>query len=307
MFKEMTYLIKVTNECNLRCDYCFTNLGKDKMDISVIKELLAKSKGFNKIELVVMGGEPLMAGIEYLRDIRQIVDSHIKETKQFVNVALVTNGMMLEDEHFELFDNISISYDGHKLGEKGNGYIRRKIKQYGNKISVVVVANKRNYMFLQSIYDELESFGVRRMHINFDVYASKLQLLMFKREVDKINYRKARTRISMLDNIDAMKKAGHYSVNYDMMLGTCNLGSVFGVEPNGDLRPSLISESKIYGNLKDFDHIIDVYNTPGYIQDSRDYINNVSNDLIQGSFLDNMVRRNNDFRTVLNNKEALIC
>lgn len=307
MFKEITYLTKVTNECNLRCDYCFTELNNEVMDINVIKQLVSKSRGFKSIDLVIMGGEPLMVGLDYLKSLREYVDQHIYETKQLINMTLVTNGMMLEDEHFDLFSQVSVSYDGHKLGQKGNGHIRRKIKKYGKQITVTVIVNKNNYQHLQSIYDELEEFGVRRMCVNFDAYASKHELMMFKKALESINYRKKRTRITLLDSLESIHKAGHYGHNTDMVLGIANFGSIFGVEPNGDMRTSLLKESDVYANINDLNHVFEIFQTPSFIKDANKYINGISNDLIQGSFLDNAIRDNTDFRDVLNEREALIC
>lgn len=307
MFKEITYLTKVTNECNLRCEYCFTELNTDVMPISTVKTLIEKSRGFKSVELVIMGGEPLMVGLDYLRELREYVDCHMYETKQFINMTLVTNGMMLEDEHFDMFSQISVSYDGHKLGQKGNGHIRRKIKKYAKKITVTVIVNKNNYQHLQSIYDELEEFGVRRMCVNFDAYASKHELMMFKRAIEAVDYRRKRTRITIIDAIDAITKAGHYGFNNDMVLGIANFGSIFGVEPSGDMRTSLLKEADVYGNINTINHVFDLFQSPCFIKDAHKYISEVSNDLIQGSFLDNAIRDNSDFRDVLNNKEALIC
>lgn len=307
MFKKITFLTKVTNECNLRCEYCFTELNNDVMSLRTIEEAIQKSRGFRTIEFVIMGGEPLMVGMEYLRELRRLSDEHTKKTKQQVVLTLATNGMMLEEEHFDIFSHIAISYDGHKLGQKGNGFIRRKIREYGRRVSVTVVVNRNNYQHLQSIYDELEGFDVRRMQVNFDAYASKQELTLFKKAIENIDYRRGRTRITIIDSIDQINRAGHYGSNEDMVLGNANFGSIFGIEPNGDLRPSLLKESTVYGNLSEFNHIFDVFRSPGFVDDAHRYIEGITDDLIQGSFLDNDIRRNNDFRDVLNGREALIC
>lgn len=99
-------LLHVTNACNLRCAYCNVNAGDvgpdGIMPLKVFSDLL-DTLGYESrkkaIAIIFQGGEPLLAGLPWLR--RAVAWVRKKETatgKRF-RLSLQTNGTLLTDKH----------------------------------------------------------------------------------------------------------------------------------------------------------------------------------------------------------------
>ncbi len=109
-----TLLIKVTNKCNLRCDYCYANSGLgdslSKEDLfSILDAINERHRG---IGIELSGGEPLMnkATLPFARAVR--ASGH--------RVSLLTNGTLINEtnaaEIASVFHTIQISIDGSEAG-----------------------------------------------------------------------------------------------------------------------------------------------------------------------------------------------
>ena len=112
----MTIEIRLEHiQCNLSCRYCYEQplreSGNDhsKIDISAIKSSISKLYNVEN-EVVISGGEPLLARYEELKDIIEFASEYCEK------INLQTNGALLEDKHLELFKKnkvtVGISIDG---------------------------------------------------------------------------------------------------------------------------------------------------------------------------------------------------
>ncbi|MCW1359798.1 GTP 3',8-cyclase MoaA [Campylobacter sp. US33a] len=114
--RKIDYLrISVTQRCNFRCLYCMPKIPFEyipKENLLSFEELflfvkVAIDGGINKIRIT--GGEPLVRN-ELYKFIKMIYDYNNK-----IDLALTTNGFLLEDQAQELFDaglkRINISLD----------------------------------------------------------------------------------------------------------------------------------------------------------------------------------------------------
>lgn len=105
-----TLLIKMTNRCNLRCDYCYavsgtgSSLSWETLE-SIASDLRAN---FHPLRVELSGGEPLLnkATLPFARLLKS--DGH--------SLALLTNGTLIDErnaaEIASLFDTVQISIDG---------------------------------------------------------------------------------------------------------------------------------------------------------------------------------------------------
>ncbi|MFI6745101.1 FxsB family cyclophane-forming radical SAM/SPASM peptide maturase [Actinomadura luteofluorescens] len=142
-FRE--FVVKIHSRCNLACTYCYMYELADqgwrrqprRMSAATIDAVSsriaehARSNGLTSVDLILHGGEPLLAGPESLRHavtaVRAAVDPGVR-----VNASLQTNGVLLDDRFLEMFDElgvrVSVSLDGdaeandrHRLGRDGRG------------------------------------------------------------------------------------------------------------------------------------------------------------------------------------------
>jgi uncharacterized protein len=99
-------------KCNISCHYCYQNAIRDansllkKYDLELIKTAIAKKKS----EFTLFGGEPLLIPKEDLEDLFEFgLDNFGKNSIQ-------TNGILIDDEHINLFKkykvSVGVSLDG---------------------------------------------------------------------------------------------------------------------------------------------------------------------------------------------------
>lgn len=127
----MNGLIMCTDECNLRCTYCFEEsmhtdcikpLSSIRKDFSFfidnyldkyVRELIDINKELNKTEthITFHGGEPLLVGSELLRRGFEIVSQYRNTV-----ISIQTNGTLINDELIDLFKeytvHVGVSLDG---------------------------------------------------------------------------------------------------------------------------------------------------------------------------------------------------
>lgn len=119
-------VLHLTEDCNLRCKYCFTKHGSRRMSeeiaISAINFLLTSCKEYARVTFY--GGEPLKEE-PLLKKITEYIKmkSHIP-----VALGIITNGTLISDSFLEFSEKhdikISVSYDGlknndNRLNENG--------------------------------------------------------------------------------------------------------------------------------------------------------------------------------------------
>ncbi|WP_433191096.1 FxsB family cyclophane-forming radical SAM/SPASM peptide maturase [Actinoallomurus sp. CA-150999] len=133
------FILKIHSRCNLACDYCYMYEMADqgwrdqprrmtRATISLITSRIAehvRTHRIPEIDLVLHGGEPLLAGVELIRyAVTSLRSSVGPETS--VNVRVQTNGLLLEAAFLRAFDElgvrVGVSLDGD---ERGNDRHRR--------------------------------------------------------------------------------------------------------------------------------------------------------------------------------------
>jgi len=128
-FKNFTAILKVSEVCNIDCDYCYYyNIGDDSwreypayMDdesmqliISRLREL-AQTHKVDVFRLVLHGGEPMMAKVDRLT---RFVTSAREQLRELATVqfAIQTNGAIMSPEWLSFFEEhritVGVSIDG---------------------------------------------------------------------------------------------------------------------------------------------------------------------------------------------------
>nr|WP_184942104.1 FxsB family cyclophane-forming radical SAM/SPASM peptide maturase [Planomonospora venezuelensis] len=123
------FLLKVHSRCNLACDYCYVYTLADQswrsQPMVMAPELVAavarrirehaRAHGLGSVRVILHGGEPLLAGHDYLGKIVEIVRSEAGAGLT-VDAAVQTNAVLLEEPALrsfaELDVKVGVSLDG---------------------------------------------------------------------------------------------------------------------------------------------------------------------------------------------------
>ena len=107
--KAVVLILDLTNDCNLRCSYCYASGGERADCLSVSDAVLAIEKFYNRfkcqIQVLFHGGEPLLC----FDSIQKIIS--ITETKDFsdyISWFIQTNGVLLSQEKIHLKSGVSV-------------------------------------------------------------------------------------------------------------------------------------------------------------------------------------------------------
>lgn len=169
MFNQINLLIMPTDQCNMRCKYCFhgcSGYSIDMMPIEVFKRIISVvSKSRKQIQVVWHGGEPLCAPLDFYKQAYSFCD----EIEAHIRFSLQTNASNLSEEIITFFKDrdtrIGVSYDGLTNEEvRGNtdkvlNGIRLLQEQNMNPGAIMVVT-KKNIGHLIEEYNYYKSINL---------------------------------------------------------------------------------------------------------------------------------------------------
>lgn len=170
--RKITIILKPTDECNFRCQYCYhadTNYKRGRMTIDLFEEIIKKAtSSYDNIVLIFHGGEPLLMGYDFFERALQIINKYKKDWITF-SLGIQTNGYLLNDKFCKLFkDNgilPAVSFDGpghlNSLREKTDEVTNKisKIRCLGYSINLLGVITKRNINELETYYEFAKNIG----------------------------------------------------------------------------------------------------------------------------------------------------
>jgi uncharacterized protein len=173
--------------CNLACAYCYyldkINLYEGKVPQCIAEDILEEyikqhldATSDNIIQFSWHGGEPLLAGIDYFRKIRELQKTNLPAGKHLLN-GIQTNGLLVDDEWCRFFyDNnflIGLSMDGpsflhdiyRKSGKRDSTFSRVKeayllLREYNIRTEILCVLNNENVMYPVQVYEFFRALGV---------------------------------------------------------------------------------------------------------------------------------------------------
>lgn len=249
--KMDTLDIKVTNNCNYCCPYCFAEAGKkDLSEKTFLKSiLLAKGMGIKKLEFC--GGEPLLC---------RSFDKFVKIAREnSFKLILRTNGILVKKKLKIIADNFSwvgISIDGlvetngkmrisnDNLSDKNKFEIPLKsinlLKKSNPRIKIILstTATKENI-------NDIPRLGEYLLNHKIPIDMWKINLFMPRRFRAKIN----KDRFSIVEkeldklgekiDVDLLSKDG---INVVIRKGKVSGGDCLILSPNGNIS---ISSTKI--------------------------------------------------------------
>ncbi|MEV3854937.1 FxsB family cyclophane-forming radical SAM/SPASM peptide maturase [Streptomyces sp. NPDC050095] len=182
-----TFILKVTNRCNINCDYCYVFNSKDQawrhlpvrmgLDVaSAAGKRIAEhavAHDLDSVHVVLHGGDPLLADPRHLAGVLDAVCESVP-ARTTVHFALQTNAMLITEEWLDLFERygigVGVSLDGppsandrHRLSHRGRSTTDRTVRGinllhtrphlFAGLLAVVDLANDP-----EEVHDYLASF-----------------------------------------------------------------------------------------------------------------------------------------------------
>jgi uncharacterized protein len=147
-----TFLIKIASRCNLNCSYCYVYQSPDTswewkpkfLSPDMAEQIAARIQehvtehGLTDVTIIFHGGEPLLAGLERLRELVAIFSSVIACPIQW---AMQTNGTLLDDPLvgflFEHSFRIGMSLDGTREHNDRHRLYHGGISSYDDTVRAI--------------------------------------------------------------------------------------------------------------------------------------------------------------------------
>ena len=271
-----TILLGVTNQCNLKCDYCFVKQNPQEMSFEVAEQAIQWVKENQKITgngmaVNFFGGEPLL---KFDDIIKPIVEKYHSE----ISFGITTNGVLLDEDIVDFFyqHNVKIllSFDG--VPEVQN-------KQRSNSFNAVL--NNIPYLLLRFpnttmratvtkdsipyLYDTVimaKELGFKKIAFCPNAYESwdketEAQLLNQFSKIGLFIYKELRNNELPIevDPINKFYKNINLALNDQLFFNNnvkrCGLGTTTcAICPNGDIVPcqeKISNPTTILGNIAD--------------------------------------------------------
>ena len=244
-------VLHLTEQCNLRCKYCFMTAGSERMPVKVaeaaVDYLLQECGKYARVTF--FGGEPLLE----FELIQHITDYIRRKSIRPVMLDVVTNGTLLTEEFFEYADKnrilISISYDGllndtNRVNEDMKPLLdvaRHKdaINRYGITSASVIDVNNVDIWHDNVLH--LRDLGFKSMDffINYSSPWKAGHVDIMRREFFKIadtyvKWVKDNDKVR-ITKIDDMVRA--YSSKFELSKTRVRRDLVYSVAVNGDVYP----------------------------------------------------------------------
>ncbi len=301
--KAMCLLI--SQDCNLRCEYCFAEtgdfgMGRSLMSLETGKKaidfLLEKSGNRENLELDFFGGEPLM-NFDVVKEIVEYARMREKEYGKNFRFTVTTNGLLLTDDKIDFIDkemsNVVLSIDGRKCVNDrmrhrvdGTGCydtiiekFRKTVDSRGNKEYYVRgTYTKYNLDFSEDVFHLYEQ-GFDQISVEPVVAPDTAPYALTEKELPAIFAEYDKLAERLLENDKNGKHFNFFHFMLDLDQGPCAIKRLRGcgcgneyvaISPNGDIYPCHqfvgIDEWKM-GNLNEetFDYKIKDYFASAHI------------------------------------------
>ena len=151
---RLTVIVKTTHDCNLGCVYCYTNPNAEKgiMDsndlFNMINKISENNREAGSSHLIWHGGEPLLPGIDFYKEIINIQENVKKIIKghKYRN-SIQTNGTLLNSEFLDFFQEqkfkIGLSLDGNEYTHNLNRHYKDGSTSFDDVFSAITELKKR--------------------------------------------------------------------------------------------------------------------------------------------------------------------
>lgn len=281
--KHVNIIVKVTNACNLRCKYCYnqdTEYTQDVLSLERLEKFLTLlTMRFDSIEVIWHGGEPLLAGRDYMTRAMEI-EEHLRLTTGVkIKNKLQTNGTLIDKwwvAFFKKYDfKPGISFDGlenekHRQGTDKVLHAISLMQEGGVHFGTLAVVADKEYDLLENY----KYFASKKVPTDFSpIFSEGGAKSMSALDAEKY----AADMIALFDYWLYDKEGVGvrlFSSYISMILGkACRIcsnasciGAFFSIYPNGEIyncgRASMTKYP--FGNIDDVESVEDLMSSRGF-------------------------------------------
>lgn len=236
-------LWEITPKCNRNCSFCGSKSIINKHDTLDHNDLIyiAHQIGENCKKVTISGGEPFILPNEELHTITSVLrDGH------GCHVSVVTNGDMLCDRSYDLFDLIGVSVNDASDASKIIDKLAEIRPDNWKKTVFITNVNKINFFDLDDITNAAAVYGIG-IQFQLTMYHGEDSAMLNGEDIEKarqqIMHQCAKDSVSFIF-------ADNMQYSHTCTAGTRSLGILF----NGDVVPCLSERSwrddmRIQGNV----------------------------------------------------------
>ncbi len=185
------YTLCLTQNCNLRCNYCYIEKRNVRMSISIAEKIIdfafKNTPSDKKIDIGFFGGEPLLE-FELIKVVTEMIERHPSYDQERLELSITTNGTIFSAEIAEFLKMhrivLCLSCDGpHNVQDKFRRFssgmgssevVENTIRQALATLPMVLVNavyHPATFRYLSEVIDYLSSLGLRQIYLNPDFSA----------------------------------------------------------------------------------------------------------------------------------------
>lgn len=232
--KHLSIIAKPRHDCNLSCKYCYLEEEAEKgiMSLDILNESVKKVSNFVEASHWIWhGGEPLLMGINFFKQVRDIQKFYEKKGHKFSN-SIQTNGTLINKEILEFIKKekdfyLGVSLDGPKeINDKtrvypsGNGSFKEiingihLIKELGIRGGgTICVINSQNINKPQELYDFFKKEGIN-VKFNPLIKSGRAKKNLQELEITPLEYGNFLLQMWDIYNSDVLKE-GKVTIDID--------------------------------------------------------------------------------------------
>lgn len=298
---DFTIICKVTHGCNLDCKYCYDKPHRDtitgNMSMEAYERILEiASKYTRRLNLIYHGGEPTILGRDWYEKVhKEIVP---KYPMLDIDFSIMSNGVLLNDEWFELFERLKI-----KPGISYNANYQEKLRvsnqasENTNKdavISELVLSAIKNDKFKGGIIDVVTKDNYKNMIDTYEFYKKLNRNVVFSPVFNSSGTEKNHLELPVEEYVEEwVKLFKHWLYDKDgidertcrqMLLHAvgsrrvlCEYkdcrGGWIGINPRGEIFPCgryYPDEHKL-GSIFEYDSVQEVFESKAFKAYNEDY------------------------------------
>lgn len=169
MKDSISIILKISNACNLKCRHCYegdysNGLHCAVMPLDILSRVFELAQNeYQHVTYVWFGGEPLLCGLDYLKEAISLQKMYSKGT--IISNRIQTNATLVTEEIASfLFDSgfsVSVSYDG-----QFNNYLRQEtsttlegikwLKDAGHRCGILSTIHSGNVAHQIEMYEHIK-------------------------------------------------------------------------------------------------------------------------------------------------------
>ncbi|MFN3396438.1 MAG: radical SAM protein [Thermodesulfovibrionales bacterium] len=187
----MKYTLCITQQCNMRCNYCYigkkTSVMSHQVAEQIIDFIFKNTPPEEKIDIGFFGGEPFLE-FGLIKAITEMIEGHPSFNKNQVELTVVTNGTIFSDEIADFLNEHNIGFciscDGPPFvqdmfrcfpdGRGSSGVVEKTIRRAIEVLPSVLVNtvyHPKTFRYLPQAVEYLSSLGVQQIYLNPDFSA----------------------------------------------------------------------------------------------------------------------------------------